>query len=54
MPASTTIDVKPLHPEKAEFPIVETELGMVKEVRPLHPSKALDSIVVTELGIIVV
>ena len=44
--------VIPVHPEKAQSPILVTELGIVTEVRPLQPSKADSPILVTELGIV--
>ena len=45
------IDVKLLQPEKAELPILVTELGIVTDVKLLQPEKA-PSILVTELGIV--
>ena len=39
-------------PTKAYFPIVVTELGMVREVKLLHPQKAFSPILVTESGMI--
>ena len=36
----TTIDVRPLQPEKAELPMDVTLLGIVSVVSPLQPSKA--------------
>ena len=44
-------DVKLLQPEKAELPILVTELGIVTDVKLLQPEKA-PSILVTELGIV--
>ena len=41
-----------LQPEKAAFPILVTELGIVTEVRLWHLQKALFPILVTELGIV--
>ena len=41
-------DVRPLQIEKAQPPILVTELGIVTEVRPLHPEKAQYPILVTE------
>jgi hypothetical protein len=37
----------PLHSEKALFPIVVTDSGMVTEVKPLQEEKALAGIVST-------
>ena len=51
--ASTVMEVSPLHPEKAEFPMDVTELGIVIEVSPLHPEKAASPMNVTELGIVI-
>ena len=34
-------EVRPLQPEKAEFPMLVTLLGIVMEVRPLQPSNIL-------------
>ena len=39
--------MRPLQPEKADSPILVTELGIVTEVRPLHSEKANLSILVT-------
>ena len=33
-------EVRPLHPKKASFPILVTELGIVTEVRPMQLEKA--------------
>ena len=44
------MDVRPVQPWKALFPIVVTELGNSMDVRPVQPWKALFPIVVTELG----
>ena len=52
LPLSTTIDSKPLQPEKALPRIEVTELGMVTLVKPLQSSKALSPIEVTELGMV--
>ena len=41
------IDVKLMQPEKAELPILVTELGIVIDVKLLQPSKAEFSILVT-------
>ena len=48
LPLSTTIDSKPLQPEKALPRIEVTELGMVTLVKPLQSSKALSPIEVTK------
>ena len=44
--------MRPLHLEKAAFPILVTEFGIVTDVRPLQPEKAAPSILVTEFGIV--
>ena len=44
--------VSPVHPEKAQSPILVTELGIVTEVRLLQLKKAQPPILVTELGIV--
>ena len=49
-PLSTVIEVRS-QPENALFPMLFTELGIVKEVRPLQPEKALSPIETTEFGI---
>ena len=43
-------EVRPVQSEKAQLPILVTELGMVTEVRPVQPLKASQPILVTELG----
>ena len=45
------ISVRPVQPEKAEFPIEVTELPIVTEVRPVQPEKAEFPITFTEFGI---
>ena len=47
------IDVKPSQLEKALFPILVTELGIVIDVKPLQAKKAQLPILVTELGIVI-
>ena len=42
------IDVKPLQPEKALFPILVTELGIVTDVKLLQLEKAYFLMLVTE------
>jgi hypothetical protein len=37
---STIIEVRPEQPEKADCPILVTELGIVTELRPEQPEKA--------------
>ena len=44
-------DVKLEQPEKADNPILVTELGIETEVKPVQLEKADDPILVTELGI---
>ena len=39
-------EVKPVQPEKADSPIVVTELEMVTEVKPVQPLKAPSAITV--------
>ena len=39
-----------MQPEKADDPILVTELGIETEVKPVQPEKADDPISVTELG----
>ena len=41
------MDVRPLHPSKAEVPMLVTLLGMVMDVREVHEPKALLSILVS-------
>ena len=53
LPSSIIIDVKPEQPEKAEPPILVTELGIVIDVKPEQLEKAPLPIIFTELGIIV-
>ena len=45
------IDVRPLHRQKAELPILVTLSGMVIEVRALQPEKANSPILLTLLPI---
>ena len=45
--------VRLLQPEKTEFPMLVTLLGIVMEVRLLQPEKALFPILVTLLGIVI-
>ena len=45
-------EVRPLQPEKAELPMLVTELGMVTEIRLLQPLKALYPIRSTVDGIV--
>ena len=52
LPVSTTMVVRPEHPEKALLPIDVTELGIVNEVSPEQPWKAPSPIDVTELGMV--
>ena len=47
------IEVKPLQPAKAEFPIEVTVLGSVIEVKPLQPAKAEFPIVFTPSGSVI-
>ena len=47
------IDVRPLHPEKAQFPILVTEFGIVIDVRPVQFWKTQAAILVTEFGIVI-
>jgi hypothetical protein len=42
-------DVKPVHPENAELPILVTEDGIVTDVNPVQPEKAEASIPTTVL-----
>lgn len=49
---STTNEVSPEHPEKAQQPMEMTELGMVMEVNPEQHSKACSPMEMTELGIV--
>ena len=46
------IDVKLRQLEKAEFPILVTELGIVTDVKLWQSKKAASPILVTELGIV--
>jgi hypothetical protein len=46
-PLSTIIEDRPLQSEKAPFPMLVTELGMVTEVRPLQPRKVYALILFT-------
>ena len=39
-PLSTTMEVKPMQPEKEPLPILVTLLGIVREVKLLQPEKA--------------
>ena len=43
--------VKPEQAEKAPFPMLVTELGILIEVKPVQPKKQLSPKLVTELGI---
>ena len=45
-------EVRPLHPSKANSPILVTEFGMVIDVKPEQPEKAPSPILVTEFGIV--
>lgn len=45
------MDVKPVQPEKADPPIVVTEVGISMEVKPVQPENAITPISVTEDGI---
>ena len=49
---SNVIEVRLLHPEKAEPPMLVTLFGMVTEVKLLHPEKAELPMLVTLLGIV--
>ena len=40
LPLETVIEVSPLQPENAPYPIVVTVFGMVTEVSPLQPENA--------------
>ena len=42
------MDVRPIHPSKANLPIVVTLLGMLMDVRPLQPKKASLPMLVTD------
>ena len=46
-------EVKEKQPEKAEFPILVTLLGIVTEVKEEQPEKAEDPMLVTLLGIVI-
>lgn len=43
-------EARPLQPEKAQYPMLVTLLGMVTEVKPLQPRKVLAAILVTLSG----
>jgi hypothetical protein len=45
------MDISPLHPPNALFPILVTELGIVKCVKLTHALKEQLPILVTEFGI---
>jgi hypothetical protein len=45
-------EVRPEQPEKADWPILVTLLGMVMDIRPLQPPKACSPILVTLLGMV--
>ena len=45
--------MRPLHPSKANSPILVTEFGMVIDVKPEQPEKAPSPILVTEFGIVI-
>ena len=47
------MEVRPLHCENAQSPMLVTLLGMVTEVRPLQPENAELPMLVTLLGMIV-
>ena len=51
--SATTIDVSPVHLEKAKFPMLVTELGMEIDVSPVQSEKAPNAMLVTELGIVI-
>ena len=46
------IDVKPVQPLKALYPILVTEFGIVTDVKPVHQEKADLPILVTEFGMV--
>ena len=46
------IDVKPVQPLKAIYPILVTEFGIVTDVKPVHQEKADLPILVTEFGMV--
>ena len=52
-PLSTTMEVRPLQPEKEPLLMLVTLLGIVMEVRPLQPEKAPTLMLVTLLGIVI-
>ena len=50
---SKVIEVRPEQPQKADFPILVTELGIMTEVRPEQREKAYSPILATEFGIVI-
>ena len=46
------IEVRPVQPEKTDFPIVVTLAGMLIDVSPTQPLKALSLMLVTEFGMV--
>ena len=51
--SSTFIELNPLQPENADWPMSEMLLGIVNAFRPLHPENARMPIVVTLLGMVI-
>ena len=52
-PFATTIDVRPLQPEKVFIPILVTPSGIFISVRLLHPQKATAPMLVTLAGMFI-
>ena len=46
------ISVSPVQSEKASYPMVVTESGIVTDVRPVQPSKTCHPMLVTESGMV--